>query len=431
MCFIIGQFISAGVLRGFVSRTDEWGYRIPYALQWFWPIWVGPLVYFAPESPWHLARKSRFDEAERSLRRLQSADGPDPKQTLATIVYTNNLEEQLSVGTSYYDCFKGFELRRTEIACVVFGGQLVCGLCFAYASTYFFQQVGINTEDAYSLGWGANGLALLACFVNWFLLMPRFGRRTVYVWGMAAMAAELILIGILNPWTNQKPVAWTQAILTLVWTVTFQLSAGQLGWALPAEIGSTRLRQKTVCLARNVSNISGVIGGTLNNYMVNPEAFNWKGYTGFFWGGWALAVFIWAYFRLPETKDRWVIFRSYSRTTILTILKVRSMNSTFYLLSVSPLANSRPPKSMPLTSTNRTSLRRNMRLPIASQDPALCPTSHLSWQRTGEARKLRLNVVLASCPKVNSDIQALHQPSTNICQRSSTPEGCRSRNRVG
>lgn len=305
MCFIIGQFISAGVLRGFVHRKDQWGYRIPYALQWAWPVFLIPLVYFAPESPWHLVRKNRLEEAETSIRRLQANDAAlDPKQTLATIVYTNNLEEQLCVGTSYYDCFKGFELRRTEIACVCFGGQLVCGLVFAYASTYFFQQVGLDTDDAYSLGWGANALALFACFVNWFVLMPRFGRRPIYVAGMAAMAFELCLIGILNPWTDRTPVAWVQAILTLVWTFTFQLSAGQLGWALPAEIGSTRLRQKTVCLARNVSNILGVCGGTLNNYMVNPNAWNFKGYTGFVWGGCAFAVFVWAYFRLPESKDR-------------------------------------------------------------------------------------------------------------------------------
>lgn len=149
----------------------------------------------------------------------------------------------------------------------------MCGLCFAYASTYFFQQVGLDADAAYSMGWGANGLALFACFCNWFILMPRFGRRTVYIIGMAAMATELCLIGILNVWTDIKAVAWVQAVLTLVWTFTFQLSAGQLGWALPAEIGSTRLRQKTVCLARNVSNISGVIGGTLENYMVRPTCY--------------------------------------------------------------------------------------------------------------------------------------------------------------
>jgi len=51
----------------------------------------------------------------------------------------------------------------------------------------------------------------------------------------------------------------TQAVLTLVWTFVFQLSVGQLGWAIPAEIGSTRLRQKTICLARNAYYVVGVV----------------------------------------------------------------------------------------------------------------------------------------------------------------------------
>jgi MFS transporter, SP family, general alpha glucoside:H+ symporter len=106
------------------------------------------------------------------------------------------------------------------------------------------------------------------------------GRRTVYVWGMFLMAVELFLIGILNVWTSNSSVAMGQAVLTLVWTFTFQLSAGQLGWALPAEVGSTRLRQKTVCLARNAYYICGVVGGTLENYFINPTAWDLKGYTG-------------------------------------------------------------------------------------------------------------------------------------------------------
>lgn len=173
MCFIIGQFISGGVLRGLVNRTDSWGYRIPFAVQWFWPLVLIPLIWFAPESPWHLVRHNRLDDAERSLRRLQDkTKGVDSTKALAQIVYTNNLEEQLSVGTAYWDCFQGFELRRTEIAIVVFAGQLLCGLVFAYASTYFFQQVGLTTSQAYSLGIGANALALTGCFCNWFLLLP-------------------------------------------------------------------------------------------------------------------------------------------------------------------------------------------------------------------------------------------------------------------
>jgi SP family general alpha glucoside:H+ symporter-like MFS transporter len=224
--------------------------------------------------------------------------------TLATIVHTNNLEKELSTGTSYWDCFKGVERRRTEIACVCFAGQVLSGSTFAYNSTYFFQQVGLNTSTTYSLNTGGTGMALFGTLVAWFVFMPYFGRRTIYLWGMFTMSMILFVIGILNVKTHEHGVGMTQAVLTLLWTLTFQLSAGQLGWALPAEMGSTRLRQKTVCLARNSYYVISVISGVLEPYFMNPQAWNLRGYTGFFWGATAFLTFVWAFFRLPETKGR-------------------------------------------------------------------------------------------------------------------------------
>lgn len=96
----------------------------------------------------------------------------------------------------------------------------------------------------------------------------------------------------------------TQGAFTLLWTFTFQLSVGQLGWALPAEMGSTRLRQKTIVLARNAYYLASVIARSLEPYFLNPLKWNIKGFTGFIWGSTSLLTLIWAYFRLPETKDR-------------------------------------------------------------------------------------------------------------------------------
>ncbi|KAK9251134.1 major facilitator superfamily domain-containing protein [Lipomyces tetrasporus] len=248
MCFIIGQLIAAGVLAGLVSLNSERSYRIPYALH---------------------------------LRRLQSKKANIyPKLTLApylaAIVHTNMLEQELSVGTSYWDCFKGFEVRRTEIACLVFSGQITSGLYFAYNSTYFFNQVGLTTDQAYKLNVGGSALALVTTLVNWFAITPYFGRRTAYVLGMGVMTVILCLI----------------AIHTHVWTVIFQLSAGQLGW-------------KTVCLARNTYYLVSLGLGTLEPYFINPTKWNLKGYTGFVWGSTALLTFIWAYYRIfRRTKGR-------------------------------------------------------------------------------------------------------------------------------
>lgn len=305
MCFIIGQLIAAGVLAGLVHRTDEWAYRIPFALQWMWPAFLIPALCFAPESPWHLVRKGRLDEAEKSLRRLYRKDSPiDIKATLAEIIHTNDLEKEITSGTSYWDCFRGIERRRTEIACVAFAGQVLSGSAFAYNSTYFFQQVGLTTDQTYKLNTGGTAMALFGTLVNWFALMPYFGRRRIYLVGMFTMSTILFTIGVLNVWTDNPTVGMAQAVLTLVWTFTFQLSAGQLGWALPAEVGSTRLRQKTVCLARNAYYIVAVMSGVLQPYFMNPGQWNLKGYTGFIWGSTAFLAFVWAFFRLPETMNR-------------------------------------------------------------------------------------------------------------------------------
>ncbi|MCJ1256302.1 hypothetical protein MMC24_004123 [Lignoscripta atroalba] len=305
MCFIMGQLIAAGVLEGLVHLTTEWSYRIPFALQWVWPAFLFPVLLFAPESPWHLVRKGRLEEAEKSLIRLQRKSANiDPKQTLATIVHTNKLEEELCTGTSYKDCFTGFERRRTEIACITFAGQVLSGSSFAYNSTYFFEQVGLPTSTTYKLNLGGTGMALFGTLISWFCIMPYFGRRKIYLCGLSTMATILFVIGFLNINTSNKSVGTSQAVLTLIWTFVFQLSVGQLGWALPAEVGSTRLRQKTICLARNSYYIVSVISQVVQPYFMNPTELNLKGYTGFIWGSTALLTFIWAFFRLPETKGR-------------------------------------------------------------------------------------------------------------------------------
>ncbi|KAK0120541.1 hypothetical protein ONS96_010746 [Cadophora gregata f. sp. sojae] len=305
MCFIMGQLIAAGVLSSLSTPNDQWAYRIPFALQWAWPVVLFPILLFAPESPWHLVRHGKLEEAEKSLARLvRKSANIDPKKTLAYIVHTNELEREIQAGTSYLDCFKGVELRRTEIACMAFAGQVFAGSLFAYNSTYFFQQIGLGTKATYRMNVGGTGMALAATLISWFAIMPYVGRRTNYLWGMGTMTVILFLIGFLNIKERDDNIVITQAALTLIWTFVFQLSAGQLGWALPAEVGSTRLRQKTICLARDAYYIINFAARTLEPYFLNPREWNLKGYTGFVWGGTALLTFIWAFIRLPETKDR-------------------------------------------------------------------------------------------------------------------------------
>jgi SP family general alpha glucoside:H+ symporter-like MFS transporter len=306
MCFIIGQLIASGVLARLVNDNTKWAYKIPFAVQWFWPLLLFPILLFAPESPWYLVRKGRLEEARASLVRLnhKSTDSESIDAQLSLIIHTDNQEQELGTRTSYWQCFVGVEARRTEIASMVFAGTILTGLSFAYNTTYFFSSIGLSSSVTYHLNVGGTGMALAATLLSWAFIMPYFGYRTIYLWGTFGMTVILFLIGILNIRTNEHSFALAQAVLTLVWTFIFQLSVGQLSWALPAEIGSTRLRQKTVVIGRNAYYIASVIASVLEPYFINPTAWNLKGYTSFVWTGTALLTLIWAFFRLPETKGR-------------------------------------------------------------------------------------------------------------------------------
>ena len=72
ICWSIGQLIEAGVMRAMLERTDQWAYRIPFAVQWTWPIPLFVAAYLMPESPWWLVRKGAHDKAEEVLKRLTS-----------------------------------------------------------------------------------------------------------------------------------------------------------------------------------------------------------------------------------------------------------------------------------------------------------------------------------------------------------------------
>jgi SP family general alpha glucoside:H+ symporter-like MFS transporter len=55
LCWIIGQLISAGVVRALISQKSQWSFRIPFAIQWVWPVPIIIGVICAPESPWSVS----------------------------------------------------------------------------------------------------------------------------------------------------------------------------------------------------------------------------------------------------------------------------------------------------------------------------------------------------------------------------------------
>ncbi|KAJ4129743.1 hypothetical protein NW754_004027 [Fusarium falciforme] len=306
LCWVMGQLIASGVLRGLVSRSDEWAYRIPFAIQWMWPVPILVGVFFAPESPWWLVRQGREKDAVAALKRLTSKADIDfnPDETVAMMIHTNELEKEIEQGTTYFDCFKGVDLRRTEVVCFTWAAQNLCGAGIMGYSTYFYTQAGLATENAFNMSLGQYALGFFGTIFSWYL-MTHLGRRTLYVGGLAILFVILLAIGFTSLAGNHNVAAsWATGSLLLVYTFFYDSTVGPVCYSLVSELSSTRLRAKTIVLARNLYNIFSIVNGVIIPYMLNPTAWNWRGKAGFFWAGLCFLCVAWAYFRLPEPKDR-------------------------------------------------------------------------------------------------------------------------------
>jgi SP family general alpha glucoside:H+ symporter-like MFS transporter len=118
MCWGAGILLSSGVVRAVAGIEGDLGWRLPFVLQWVWPIPLFIGAYLAPESPWNAVRRGKVDLARKSLRRLRQDTAEEEREieaTLAYIQHTTKLEQAETENASFLECFKGTNLRRTEI----------------------------------------------------------------------------------------------------------------------------------------------------------------------------------------------------------------------------------------------------------------------------------------------------------------------------
>ncbi|KAF2164399.1 hypothetical protein M409DRAFT_56668 [Zasmidium cellare ATCC 36951] len=287
LCWALGQLIGAGVLVGLVDMPSNWSFKITLAPQWIWPIPLAILAYLAPESPWWLVRKGYVTKAQRSLERLSRVEPELIQSQIAMIKHTDEYEKAIQSKSGYLECFKGSNLRRTEIACVTMIAQGCAGL---------------SPQNTYKMNLGSTGISCIGCVTTWFL-MRRFGRRTLLLSGLSGLSFCLLTIGVLACF-HGTDFLWAQAGLCLVWIAIYALTVGPQVYTVVSEVSATRLRAQTMSLARNAYTIMNVVNKVIEPRLINPTWGNLKGKTAFFWLGTNTVILVWAIFRLPELKGK-------------------------------------------------------------------------------------------------------------------------------
>ncbi|KAH8895877.1 general substrate transporter [Thozetella sp. PMI_491] len=306
LCYTMGQFLQTGITRGFVGWTTVWAYKIPYAIQWVWPAFILIFLYWAPESPWWLIRQNRLDDAKKALDRLSSRDShANNHNVLAMMVKTDVYERELEVGATYWDCFKGPNLRRLEICSALFIIQNFSGNPVGFA-VYLFEQVGLSSENAFNMGIGLNGVGFIGTVLSVFP-MTYFGRRRTWIYGLAYTIAALWVVALLcfaGDYATNEAYSWAQATILITMQLVYSLSLGPLTYIISSEIPSTKLRAKTLSLTATFNGMTYLVITIAGPYLLNPGSANAGAKIEFLWGGLSIFSFLWSFFRLPETSNR-------------------------------------------------------------------------------------------------------------------------------
>ncbi|KMT10956.1 hypothetical protein BVRB_5g112890 isoform C [Beta vulgaris subsp. vulgaris] len=185
----------------------------------------------------------------------------------------------------------------------------------------FFQQVtGINVISFYApilfrtIGFGESASLLSAVmtgvvgigstFIS-MLVVDKFGRRSLFIFGGVQMLICQIAVGIvmatqLGDHGGIKNVyAYLVLVLICVYVAGFGLSWGPLGWLVPSEIFQLEIRSAGQSITVAVNFVFTFI--IAQTFLAMLCCF--KAGIFFFFGGWVLVMTGFIYFFLPETKS--------------------------------------------------------------------------------------------------------------------------------
>ncbi|RDA82619.1 hypothetical protein CP532_3077 [Ophiocordyceps camponoti-leonardi (nom. inval.)] len=302
-CWLIGQFLSSGVLAAIGENKSDCMFRLPFIIQWAFAVPPLIAVFFVPESPWWLVRRGRSNEACHSLRRLAKKGSVDADIAIALMEHTNNVEKKLDYGGARLrDMFKGTNRRRTEIACLIWICQALSGSSISSYAAYLMQRAGLDSSASIIFSTIMYGIAIAGAVLSLFIIQY-VGRRTLYLWGLASAVLFLTVAGIVSVVLPPSVVVgWTLAALIIVTNLTYDLTIGPVCYVLVAEIPAMRLRLNTVALGRITYNLIKIVSHIVIPKMANPMAWDWRGKVCFVFAATSLICLVWCYFRLPETK---------------------------------------------------------------------------------------------------------------------------------
>lgn len=302
-----GQVVCSGVLRASLEVADAmWEIRLPMLWQYTWLWLLALIVYRAPESPMWLIRSDRSGDAARVLSRMNRDPRFDPDDHVAMLEALNEHERESSLGMGFRTCFSSQNLRRTEIAVVVYAAQQMVGTPLVSYSVKLLDKGGLGTAHAYIFNICMWFCCICSSFAAMFALR-KLGRRTMWLGGATMSCALHLASGLLAvlPDTSIGILSYVIAAILITFALTYNFTLGPIGYTIVAEIPASRLKTATNSLARGAFILVNLANLWLVPKLLEDRPLGWGlgAKTSLLYAGLSALCVYWGKSRLPETAN--------------------------------------------------------------------------------------------------------------------------------
>lgn len=206
-------------------------------------------------------------KARRALKSLGYGDA-DVDKRLANMKLTLEESRLETQSSSYLECFKKSNLRRTMVAVMPTVIQNMGGSYFIMAYlTYFAELSGFSTQQAFRINVGAQAMAFGGCVLS-CLLVERVGRRPLNFYGTLVLTVILWVCGGLATKTESASCLKGSVAMFMLYLFVYYSTIGATAIIALAEIATPRLRIMTAAIGVILMNALTVQYFRLVNHIV-------------------------------------------------------------------------------------------------------------------------------------------------------------------
>ena len=304
---LVAALVTWGTYTSSLS-SNNWSWRIPSLLQFFFPIVQLIIAFFGPESPRWLIDKGRDEEALEFFVKYHAHGDRNHaivQYQMAEISATIEEEKLQKVGSWLTWLQSKAMLHRLFIAIAVPAFQQLSGnALISYFLSIILNNLGItNAIVQLKINIGLNAWTLVSSIMGAYIV-GKFKRRTLFLTGYSAMIVVYTLWTILSALNQQrnfqdKSLASSVIFFIFLYQWCYQICS-PIAFTYTMEICPYSMR----AMGATLYQFAGNIVGFFNNY-VNPIAMitiTWKYYIVYCC--WLTVQLTLVYFYFPETQGK-------------------------------------------------------------------------------------------------------------------------------